>query len=130
MKIEDWLKSLSVSATPDIDECVEVLGKNVEWLWQFKTTEQDPEWHAEGDVHIHTGMVLDELYLLLEKEAKHIQGWRRQALILGVLFHDIAKPVRTKRAEIQGIERVIAPQHEEYGRSYLAFKLILLVRRS
>jgi len=126
MKTNEWLYNLQETATPDIDECVEVLGGDLDWLLRFKATEQDPEWHAEGDVHIHTGMVLDELYLLLRDEAHHIQGWRRQALILGVILHDIAKPVRTKRMDIQGIERVVAPQHEAYGRSYLTFKLMAL----
>lgn len=126
MKTSEWLCSLTKEATPNIDECVDVLGRNFDWLLRFKATEQDPEWHAEGDVHIHTGMVLDELYLLLGDEASHIKGWRRQALILGVILHDIAKPVRTKRSEIQGVERVVAPQHEDYGRSYLAFKMMAL----
>jgi CRISPR/Cas system-associated protein Cas10 (large subunit of type III CRISPR-Cas system) len=71
-------------------------------------------------------MVLDELYILLREQVPHIQGRRRQALILGVLLHDIGKPVRTKSVEIQGIERIASPQHESVGRSYLAFKLSAL----
>ena len=123
MKITAWLESLAVDATPDMDECVEVLGPYIDYLNRFKDTPQDPEWHGEGDVHIHTGMVLDELYLLLGSEASHIQGWQRQALILGVILHDIAKPIRTREIDIQGTIRIGAPQHEDIGRSYLAFKL-------
>ena len=124
MKISHWLSTLAEDATPDLDECIAMLGKSIDWLYRYKETPQDPEWHAEGDVHIHTNMVLDALYKLFLNEAAHLQGWQRQALILGVVLHDIAKSVRTKTVEIRGIERVVAPQHESIGRSYLAFKLM------
>ncbi|PWQ96754.1 AAA family ATPase [Leucothrix arctica] len=123
MKITTWLEHLAVDAMPTIDECVEQLGPHIDYLNRFKDTPQDHKWHAEGDVHIHTGMVLDELYLLLSNQASHIQGWQRQALILGVILHDIAKPIRTREVDIQGKIRIAAPQHEDIGRSYLAFKL-------
>lgn len=122
--VKRWLGALKESAVPTIDECVASLCTVFPYLDLLKVTEQDPEWHGEGDVHIHTGMVLDELYMLLQKEAAYIQGERRQALILGVLFHDIAKPVCTRRRDINGIERVVSPQHESVGRSYLAYKLM------
>ncbi|MCG8669354.1 MAG: AAA family ATPase [Pseudomonadales bacterium] len=120
----DWLEALKSDSTPSIDECVECLGEWIPYLHLLKRTEQDPEWHAEGDVHIHTGMVLEELYGILESEASYIQGERRQALILGALLHDIAKPIATRRREIRGTERVVALGHESLGRSYLAFKLM------
>ncbi|MFT4531888.1 MAG: hypothetical protein ACI81F_002714, partial [Thalassolituus oleivorans] len=106
--LTDWLDALKYSATPTIDECVSVLRTVIPYLDLLKSTEQDPQWHAEGDVHIHTGMVLDELYTLLQREASHIEGERRQALILGALLHDIAKPVCTRRREIMEIERVVS----------------------
>ena len=121
-----WLDSLLTNATPSIDECVSILGGSIGWLNQLKQIPQDPEWHGEGDVHIHTGMVLDELYLLLQGEAAHIEGWQRQALILGALLHDVGKTQRTKEMEIKGVMRVASPQHEAVGRSYLAFKMMAL----
>ena len=124
--MKTWMDSLKHNAEPGIDECVSMLGKHIDWLHELKDTHQDPEWHAEGNVHIHTGMVLDELYQLLRGPAAHISGWQRQALILGALLHDIAKPRRTKEVEIKGIIRVACPQHEAVGRSYLAFKLMAL----
>lgn len=119
-----WFAGLSHSATPSIDECVAQLKHLLPYLEQFKETEQDPEWHGEGNVFIHTGMVLDELYQLLQSTAAHIYGERRQALILGALLHDIAKPLCTRRREINGIERIVSPRHEAHGRSYLAYKLM------
>lgn len=107
-----------------MDECVALLGHSLDWLLRLKSTPQDPEWHAEGDVHTHTNWVLQELYILFEQEAKHVQGWQRQALILGVILHDIAKPERTREMMIAGKRRIVAPQHEEVGRAYLAFKLM------
>lgn len=124
--LQQWLTSLQYNATPNMDECITMLGSHIDWLYRLEETEQDPEWHAEGNVYIHTGMVLERLYALLKTQASHIQGEQRQALILATLLHDIAKPIRTKRQEVRGIERVISPQHEAYGRSYLAFKLIAL----
>ncbi len=121
-----WLASLAAQGRPSIDECVQMLGKDFPLLHAFASTEQDPQWHAEGDVHIHTGMVLNELYGLLETEAAHIQGDHRQALVLAALLHDIAKPLSTRRKEVKGIERVVASGHEAMGRSYLAHRLLNL----
>ena len=126
MKINDWLTSLADHATPGIEECIEMLGNTFPLLYEFEETEQDPEWHAEGNVYIHTGMVLKELYSLLRHEASHITGLNRQALILSALLHDIAKPLTTHRKEVRGSERIVATQHETKGRSYLAPRLMEL----
>ena len=123
MTLNNWLAGLTQDATPTMDECVEILGPHIDWLYRLKETPQDPQWHAEGHVHIHTQMVLSELYILLKTQAKWIHGWQRQAIILGVLLHDIGKPERTRSIEIEGVIRIGSPQHEAIGRSYLAFKL-------
>ena len=111
-------------ATPSIEQFVLGLGDRIHLLKEYKSTPQDGEWHAEGDVHIHTGMVLDETYKILETEATHLSKERRLSLILGALLHDIAKPLTTKEREIQGIVRTVAPRHASKGRSYLAPKLM------
>lgn len=118
--IEELLKG----ATPTIDEFVLGLGDRIPLLKEYKSTPQDREWHAEGNVHIHTGMVLDETYKILATEATHLSKERRLSLILGALLHDIAKPLTTKEQEIQGIVRTVAPRHASKGRSYLAPKLM------
>ena len=121
---KQWLASLTQTATPTMQEALQYLGSELAWLHELAVTPQDPEWHAEGNVLIHTDMLLSELYQLLQTQATHIQGERRQALILGAMLHDIAKPKQTRVAEVQGIERIISPQHEAVGRSYLAFKML------
>ncbi|KLV05182.1 hypothetical protein ABT56_12420 [Photobacterium aquae] len=119
-----WLADLARDGEPCIDECVTMLGAFFEMLNELQDTPQDPQWHAEGNVYIHTGMVLDALYTVLRGDASHIRGERRQALILAALLHDIAKPGQTKETEINGTMRIVSPRHEEAGRSYLAFKFM------
>ena len=90
INISEWLAGLTRHATPDIDECISALGEHIDWLYRLKNTPQDSEWHAEGDVHIHTGMVLEELYKILANEATQIQGTRRQALVCLLYTSDAA----------------------------------------
>jgi len=121
-----WLQQLRYSATPSIDECVQQLGPMIPWLSDLKKTPQDPGWHAEGNVHIHTGMVLDQLYQLLATEASYLDGQQRQSLILAAIFHDIGKTRNTRKMTIRGESRIGSPDHEAKGRSYLAFQLMKL----
>ena len=55
---------------------------------------QDPQWHPEGDVFVHTGFCLDHF-------AKERIGDEREDLIVGlaVLCHDLGKPLCTKRGD-------------------------------
>lgn len=124
--MEKWLNSLKANATPSIDECVALLGQHIDWLKQLSQTPQDDIWHGEGNVHIHTGMVLETLYQLLEREACHITGETRQALILGALLHDVGKTQCTRSTDIKGVMRIASKDHEHIGQSYLAFKLMTL----
>ncbi|CAM3801372.1 HD domain protein [Vibrio aerogenes CECT 7868] len=121
-----WLDALAAGATPDFEECLSRLGGFFPWLERFADTPQEPEWHGEGNVAIHTSMVMEALYQLLEGPAQHICGSKRQALILAALLHDIAKPVTTRIKLIRGVERLAATGHEEQGASYLAPRLMAL----
>lgn len=62
-------------------------------LAKLDTTPQDVAHHTEGDVGIHTRMVLDELRGDVAWQALDEHG--QYACLLAVLFHDIAKPQRT-----------------------------------
>lgn len=69
--------------------------KGYDWQNRLRETEQNPEYHAEGNVLIHTQMVVEELlrssgYSKLEEKDKRV-------LLLAALLHDIAKPFCTKR---------------------------------
>jgi len=64
----------------------------------MKGVEQPPEFHPEGDVFIHTGLVLDALYA------------PTVSLALGALLHDVGKP-RTITYE----DRIRFNGHDEVG---------------
>jgi tRNA nucleotidyltransferase (CCA-adding enzyme) len=70
-------------------------------------TPQDAEWHPEGNVWIHTLMVIDK--------ARELNGDldrpRLAAIMLGAVCHDLGKPATT--AVIDG--RVKSPNHEAMG---------------
>ncbi len=102
------------------------LGSDLPLLYELKNTPQDPEWHAEGDVHIHTDMVLEESYKIIRNEASYLSTRNRTLLTLGALLHDIAKPKTTRRQEVKGVVRTVARGHEALGRSYLSVRLLEL----
>jgi predicted kinase len=80
------------------------------WVRALEGCPQDPIHHAEGNVWIHTRLVLDTLV--------GMPAWRalpepeRQAVYLACLFHDVAKPATT-RIEEDG--RVTAKGHSRRG---------------
>jgi tRNA nucleotidyltransferase (CCA-adding enzyme) len=69
--------------------------------------EQEPDWHPEGDVWVHTLIVIDETRALIEDLARGEQV----ALMLGAVCHDFGKPATT--SVIDG--RVRSFNHEEAG---------------
>ncbi len=91
-------------------------------LGELDETQQDSEWHGEGDVAIHTSMVLDEIW----KDVAGASPEHRVVLVLAALFHDIAKPLVTRETEVRGRMRITAPRHAEKGRNYLALRLPVL----
>ena len=50
---------------------------------------QDPEWHPEGDVWVHTLMVVDEARSRIDGLARGPAA----AMMLGALCHDLGKPI-------------------------------------
>ena len=69
--------------------------------------EQEPAWHPEGDVWVHTLLVLDEAHTRIEDLPRHA----KLAVMLGALCHDLGKPATT--AFIDG--RIRSLGHEEAG---------------
>ena len=89
------------------------------WIRHFpevaalRGTQQEGEWHPEGDVLTHTAHCMDALVAL--------DGWRsagaarRRMLSFAVLSHDFGKPPTTARAERRGAMRWVSPGHEPAG---------------
>ncbi len=53
---------------------------------------QEPDWHPEGDVDVHTLMVTDEARKLID----NLDYPRQVAVMLGALCHDFGKPPTTE----------------------------------
>jgi len=68
---------------------------------------QEPEWHPEGDVWIHTLMVIDEA----RRRIDDLPRPQQIAVMLGAVCHDVGKPPTT--AVIDG--RIRSMNHEELG---------------
>jgi tRNA nucleotidyltransferase (CCA-adding enzyme) len=89
------------------------------WLAHFpeiaalRGTQQDPEWHPEGDVFTHTGHCCDALVGRTEWQTATPE--RRGQLLFAVLAHDFGKPSTTSYAERRGQLRWISPGHESAG---------------
>jgi len=65
---------------------------------------QEPEWHPEGDVWVHTLMVIDEA----RRANDDLERPRLLTVMLGALCHDLGKPATT--VLIDG--RIRSPNHE------------------
>jgi len=112
----EWDKWATKSAKPS--RGLQVL-KETGWLGHFPEIAaldgmpQEPEWHPEGDVLVHTGHCLDALVGL--------DSWRagdertRRRLTFAVLAHDFGKAITTKQIERRGILRWTSMEHEAAG---------------
>jgi hypothetical protein len=81
-----------------------------DWFRALRGCPQDPTFHAEGDVDIHTRMVVGAL--LTDPAWQALPAAERQSLFWAALLHDVGKPATT-RMEPDG--RVIAPGHSRRG---------------
>jgi tRNA nucleotidyltransferase (CCA-adding enzyme) len=68
---------------------------------------QEPEWHPEGDVDVHTMMVADEARKLIDD----LDYPRKAAVMLGAVCHDLGKPPTTEF--VDGRTRSLG--HDEAG---------------
>lgn len=113
---EEWFKWAEKSVEPSRGLRFLVETEWVEHYPEIRSlvgTPQDPEWHPEGDVFVHTAHCLDALATLpgwLEADAE-----TRTVLSLAVLAHDFAKPQTTHEAMKEGRRRIVSPGHEEAG---------------
>lgn len=81
-----------------------------DWVRALGDCPQDPIHHAEGDVGIHTRMVLDAL--LASSSWQEAAATDRRILFAAALLHDVAKPATTV---VAGDGRVSARGHSALG---------------
>lgn len=74
---------------------------------------QDPEWHPEGRVGIHTMLVLDAAAAIAERDS--LAGDERAVLLFSALTHDFAKAGTTALRQRNGRLRWTAHGHEAAG---------------
>jgi tRNA nucleotidyltransferase (CCA-adding enzyme) len=68
---------------------------------------QEPEWHPEGDVWVHTLMVIDEARTRIDD----LPHPKRVAVMLGAVCHDLGKPPTTAFSD----GRIRSIDHEQAG---------------
>src|SRR6266699_1577236 len=103
---EELTKMLTEGAARRAFELLEetgLLGQVLPEIRAMKGVEQPPEFHPEGDVWIHTCLMLEKL----EKGASPTLAW-------GVLLHDVGKPPTFQSAAETG-DRVRFNNHVEVG---------------
>lgn len=81
-----------------------------EWVRALEDCPQDPRWHAEGNVWIHTEMVLQEL--VASRTWRELTETERQVTFAACLLHDVEKPATTVQ---QPDGRITAKHHSEKG---------------
>ncbi|MBI2690011.1 MAG: AAA family ATPase [Acidobacteria bacterium] len=84
--------------------------QDFEWIQALRDCPQDPVHHAEGNVWIHTGMVLESL--AADTRFRDASEGERDVLWAAAVLHDVAKPETT---EVQSDGRVTAKGHSARG---------------
>ncbi len=106
---DEWLKL--VLTGEDISAGLRFLA-DTGWIRHFpelealQGCEQDPEWHPEGDVWVHTGHVMDAF--AAERTG---DTWEDTVVGFAALCHDLGKPSTTVFTK----DRWRSPGHEEAG---------------
>ncbi|MGH1395102.1 MAG: AAA family ATPase [Trichormus sp.] len=72
------------------------LESEFDWLRSLADCPQDPRYHAEGNVLIHTKLVCEALVKL--PQWRTLPATERSVLFAAALLHDVAKPVATQIA--------------------------------
>lgn len=97
-------------AVPDWRVDWDAIEQRFAWIRAMRGVPQDPAYHAEGDVFIHTRMVAEAL--------AGLEAWQalpesvRSILFMAALLHDVAKPVCTV---IEQDGRVTSKGHARKG---------------
>ncbi len=91
----EWLRKLGAieQIFPEIQSLIDV--------------PQDPEWHPEGDVFVHTQLVIDRARELVDD----LSYPRKVTVMLAALAHDFGKPATTEFID----SRLRSRGHEEAG---------------
>lgn len=81
------------------------------WAHEMAKCQQDPDWHAEGDVWTHTEMVCNELFEM--DEWPQLSRLTQIKLLMTAIFHDSGKPAKTYVDP--DTQRIRSPKHAQLG---------------
>lgn len=101
--------ALAVPRAPDWAVDWETLHDRYEWIRAMQGCPQDPVFHAEGDVWIHTRMVCEAMAAL--PMFRDADPQTRSVLFAAALLHDVAKP----RCTVEDGDRIRSPGHSPAG---------------
>jgi len=115
-RITEEIRKLLLSPKPsmgfELAKRIGIIARAYPELAALERTAQDPHWHPEGNVWIHTMMVIDEAAELL-RDADHADLTEKEKLhvMLGTLCHDLGKPETSEERD----GRIHAHGHEQAG---------------
>lgn len=115
-RVTDEIKKLLLRAsTPSVGlhlaRALGILEQEYPELHALIETPQEPEWHPEGDVWVHTMDVVNEAAKIIRQSDRDFQETDALAVMIGALCHDLGKPSTTQH--LNGRVRSIG--HEEAG---------------
>lgn len=79
------------------------------WMGPMAGCQQDPAWHAEGNVLMHTKMVCEALVAM--NSWRGLSPEERSVLFAAALLHDVGKPLVTREED----GRIRSPRHAAKG---------------
>ncbi|WP_293351672.1 MULTISPECIES: AAA family ATPase [unclassified Microcoleus] len=88
----------------------ESIYNHFDWIQNLEGCQQDPIYHAEGDVLIHTKMVCEAL--ISSPNWRQLPVQERSMVFAAALLHDVAKPAFTK---IEENGRISSKGHARQG---------------
>ncbi len=91
----------------------DLLEETFGWLSDMRNVPQHLEWHGEGDVFIHTKMVVDELLDLPEFQQLNDQD--KHILFAAAMLHDVEKRSTTVTEIVNGKTATTSPKHALKG---------------
>jgi tRNA nucleotidyltransferase (CCA-adding enzyme) len=120
-RVTDEIKKLLAATRPSVGlilaRATGAIAASFPELEALATTPQDPEWHPEGDVWVHTLMVVDETAAVTGRGTWGLCGQEPQHVVLGALLHDLGKPGTTEEKIKDGRPRIVSPRHEVAGKA-------------
>lgn len=111
-EIAKLLKSPKPSIGFELAKELGIIDRYYPELAALENTPQEPDWHPEGNVWVHTMMVVDKAANIVRDSSFEIDADKQIPVMLGSLCHDLGKPATTQ--EMGG--RIKSHGHEAAGK--------------